>query len=121
MRISDWSSDVCFSDLRDEAPLAEQMAAALLELAHPGTAAAAEKDDRLGHHRAVLGETERQRVDPDAPGDVGGGAAEKCDGIGEARAVPVQPQSLALGAPADLADSPAAPHPAVRHQPWRES
>src|SRR3546814_15012539 len=77
------------------------MAAALLELAHPGTAAAAEKDDRLGHHRAVLGETERQRVDPDAPGDVGGGAAEKGDGIGEARAVHVQLQSLALG---DLAE-----------------
>src|SRR3546814_17793468 len=85
------------------------MAAALLELAHPGTAAAAEKDDRLGHHRAVLGETERQRVDPDAPGDVGGGAAEKGDGIGEARAVHVQLQSLALGDLADLADLPGAP------------
>src|SRR3546814_3843270 len=89
------------------------MAAALLEFAHPGTAAAAEKDDRLGHHRAVLGETERQRVDPDAPGDVGGGAAEKGDGIGEARAVLVQLQSLALGDLADLADLPGAPREAI--------
>src|SRR3546814_13892323 len=89
------------------------MAAALLELAHPGTAAAAEKDDRLGHHRAVLGKTERQRVDPDAPGDVGGGAAEKGDGIGEARAVHVQLQSLALRDLADLADLPGAPREAL--------
>src|SRR3546814_18234712 len=91
MRISDWSSDVCSSDLRvrrarigepqivlqhranlrgDEAPLAEQMPAAFLELAHPRTAAAAEKDDRFGHHRAILGKAARQRIDPGAPGHV---------------------------------------------------
>src|SRR3546814_17513269 len=113
MRISDWSSDVCFSDLRDEAPLAEQMAAALLELTHPGTAAAAEKDDRLGHHRAVLGEAERQRVDPDAPGDVGGRAAEKGDGVGETRDVHVQIQPLALRDLADLAVLPGPPREAI--------
>src|SRR3546814_4104273 len=69
------------------------------------TAAAAEKDDRLGHHRAVLGEAERQRVDPDAPGDVGGSAAENVDGVGNTRAVHVQLQPLALRDLADLARS----------------
>src|SRR3546814_2730508 len=53
---------------RDEAPLAEQMAATLPELAHAGTAAVAEEENRLGHHRAILGETEGQRIDPGAPG-----------------------------------------------------
>ncbi len=85
------------------------MPAALLELAHSGAAAAAEKDDRFSHHRAIFGEAERQRIDSGAPCDVGGRAAEKGDGIGEARAVHVELQPLALRDRADLSDLVGAP------------
>src|SRR3546814_14513174 len=73
------------------------MAASFLEFAHPRPAAATEKDERLGHHRAIFCEAKGQRVDPGAPRHVGGRAAEEGDRIGEARAIHMELHAAGAG------------------------
>ena len=85
---------------RQKAHFAQQMAAAhapaaqrLVGRAHRGRA---EIDHRLGGHGAVLGGAEGQHVDPGAPGQRRGCAAEADKRIGEAGAVHVHGEAVAV-------------------------
>ena len=81
---------------RHEARLRQYLAAAPHQERHLRRERLLENDQHLGVDRAILGRAERQKVDARAPGDLGGGAAERCDGVREARAVHVHLEAVAV-------------------------
>src|SRR3546814_16314673 len=95
MRISDWSSDVCSSDL-----LGVELPAALAVIGEGGgrvARALAEEDHCLGPHGAVLVAAEAQHVESGLPGDLGRCATEGGHRVAESRPVHVQLEPVALG------------------------
>ena len=81
---------------RQQAHLGQQMAAALAAELEVARQLGIEEDHGLGRHRAVLGGAEAQHVDARLPRQLGRRAADEGQRIGEARAVHVQLQPMAM-------------------------